>query len=96
MKFEIRDEKGEIFNTVEEPAAVFDRETGTLHKIGNRENIMAHFNVMTQAYRAHGFHDMADDVTFMELPKDQEILDKVFQNSGYIKRLYEQSLIGEN
>lgn len=92
MKFKIKDDKGEIFNTVEHPAAVFDRETGTLHKIGNRETILEQFNVITEAYRAHGFHDIADDVIYMELPKDQEEIDRVFQITGYIKRLYEKVL----
>lgn len=95
MKFQIRDEKGQIFNTVEEPAAVFDKESGTLHKIGDRENILSHFEVMTQAYRVHGFHDIADDITFMELPKNQEVIDKVFQNTGYIKRLYDKSYVSK-
>lgn len=90
MTFEIRDESGQIFNRVTNPAAVFDKETGTIHKIGERDVIIEHFNLMTEHYRAHGLHDVADDVTFMELPKIQDELDKVFQITGYIKRLHDR------
>ncbi|WP_078598565.1 hypothetical protein [Evansella clarkii] len=90
MKFEIRDEKGEVYNQVENPAAVFDLESGTLQKIGEADKMQETFNFMNDTYRTAGFHEMADDLRYMELPKDQKEIDKVFQNTGYIKRLYER------
>ncbi|MCR6108646.1 hypothetical protein HXA34_20335 [Salipaludibacillus agaradhaerens] len=91
MLFEIRDEKGEVYNRVENPAAVFDAESGTLHKIGEADKMQRAFNAMTETYREAGLHGMADDLHYMELPKDQEEIDKVFQNADYIKRLYEKA-----
>lgn len=91
MKFQIRDEKGTVFNTAENPAAVFDRDSGTLHRICERDAAIAYFNLTNDKYRAHGHHDIADDITYMELPKDQKEIDKVFQITGYIKKLYEKT-----
>lgn len=91
MKYEIRDEKGIVYNRVENPAAVFDRESGTLHKVCEREAAIAYFNMATEKYRAHGHHDIADDVTYMELPKNQQEIDRVFQITGYVKKLYEKT-----
>ncbi|MGX1195760.1 hypothetical protein [Metabacillus sp. SLBN-84] len=88
MIFEIKDEQGFIHNKVTNPAAVFDKDSGTLHKIGEREEILDYFNAMNEAYRGAGFHDIADDLHYIELPKDQEEIDKVFQITGYIKVLY--------
>ncbi|QKY71270.1 hypothetical protein [Lentibacillus sp. CBA3610] len=91
MTFEIRDGKGIVYNTVENPAAVFDSTTGTLHKIGNREAMLGYFNYMNETYRKNGFHDMADELQYMELPKNQREIDRVFQMTGYIKRLYDKT-----
>lgn len=90
MKFEIRDEKV-VHNTVENPAAVFDRESGTLHKIGERENMLAYFNDTHDKYRDNGLHHDAENLTYMELPEEQEEIDKVFQITGYIKKLYQET-----
>lgn len=86
--FDIRDEKGEVFNTVTHPAVVFDKQCGTLQKIGEYADMETYFNVTQAAYRKAGFPDVADDVTLMDLPRDQDIIDKVFQNTGYLLTLY--------
>lgn len=88
MHFEIRDEKT-VYNKVENPAVVFDRETGTLHRIGERETMVEYFNTASGKYRDKGFHAEADSLTYMELPKNQAVIDKVFQNTGYIKILHD-------
>lgn len=90
MKFEIRDEKI-TYNRVENPAAVFDRETGTLHRIGEREAMLTYFNVASETFRANDLHTEADSLTYMELPKNQQEIDRVFQITGYIKKLYEKT-----
>ena len=92
MKFEIKDGLGQVFNTVENPAALFDKATGTLHKIGERDVIIEHFNRMSEVYRVNELHDLADDLIYMELPREQEEIDKVFQITGYIKVLYEKAV----
>ncbi|MGX1266637.1 hypothetical protein RKD55_004581 [Rossellomorea marisflavi] len=88
MKYLIRDGKGTVYNTVENPAAVFDQDSGTLHRICEHEAAIEYFNQRNDRYRAHGHHDIADDLTYMELPKDQKEIDKVFQITGYIKKLH--------
>lgn len=91
MKLEIRDEKT-VYNRVENPAAVFDKESGTLHKIGERDDMLTYFNMASGKYRASGHHDMADELTYIELPKNQQEIDRVFQITGYIQRLYEKTI----
>ena len=86
----IRDGK-EVYNRVTRPAVVFDRETGTLMKIGEWEVMEEYFHKTQDEYRAVGYHEIADDVLLMELPNDQEIVDKVFQNTGYLKVLYTEA-----
>lgn len=88
--FEIRDGQGKTFNTVTNPAVVFDKSTGTLLKIGEFSDMENYFTVSQAAYRNAGFIDMADDVTLMDLPRDQNVIDKVFQNTGYLLTLYKK------
>lgn len=86
--FEVRDGQGQTFSTLENPAVVFDKKCGTLQKIGEYADMEDYFNVTQATYRKAGFPDIADDVTLMDLPRDQEIIDKVFQNTGYLLTLY--------
>lgn len=92
MKFEIIDGNGVIYNRVENPAAVFDKESGTLNRIGERDDMLTYFNMASGQYRANGHHHIADELTYMELPKNQQEIDRVFQITGYIKRLYEKTV----
>ncbi|KTF59841.1 MULTISPECIES: hypothetical protein [Bacillus amyloliquefaciens group] len=87
--FLIRDiSSGMVYNKVNNPAAVFDCEGGVLHKIGEREKMVKFYEDMKSRYKKFGFHDIADDIKFMDLPKDQGEIDKVFNICDYIKRLY--------
>lgn len=86
--FDIRDESGHVFNQTGQPTVVFDKSCGTLLKIGDYADMLNYFNVTQAAYRRVGFHSIADDVTLMELPLEQETIDKVFQNTGYLLTLY--------
>jgi len=82
-----------IYNQVESPAAVFDADTGTLLKIGESDIIFNYYEDLQQVYRDKGFPKlMADALVFVDLPKDQELIDQIFQCSGFIKTWYEQSL----
>lgn len=87
LEFLIRD-NGKIFNKVKRPAIVFDKYTGTMHKIGEYEEMELYFKIAVEAYKRQGFYGQAEDITFMELPKEQEEIDKAFQNTGYLLKLY--------
>ncbi|PAE87815.1 hypothetical protein [Shouchella clausii] len=91
MTFQIRS-GNTIYNTVENPAAVFDRESGTLHRIGEREVMRKYLDESVEIYKKNGFHDIADDLVYMELPRDQGEIDRVFQITGYIKKLYSMNV----
>jgi hypothetical protein len=82
----------ETFSKVKNPAAVFDKADGTLLKIGEKEFMEDYYKKIQGVYRQNGFHHMADDIVMIDLPKDQEIIDKVFQITGYIKRFYEKNI----
>lgn len=51
-----------------------------------------YFDTIQQSYRINGFSDIADDITLMELPKEQEEIDKVFQICDYVGVLYKRTL----
>lgn len=90
--FEIRSYDGHVFNSVENPAVVFDKNCGTLLKIGEREVMDAYFDKIQSRYRAGGFPEMADDITLIDLPRDQEVIDRVFQTIDYVGVLYKNML----
>lgn len=91
---EIRDEKGEVFNRVERPAVVMDRDCGTVLIIGEWETMETYFEDLQKKYRELGFDEAADDIVLVELPKEQEEVDKVFQNTGYMLRIYKEAIKG--
>lgn len=92
MKFEIRDESGHVFNTVTNPATIIDSVTGTRHRVGESKLIEVEYNAMRKAYIDAGLQSHADDLIFFELPKNQEHIDKVFQNTSYAKNLYDKTM----
>lgn len=89
----IRDECGKVFNKVNTPAVVFDKESGVYHKVGEYDILKDYYDLAVKAYRTQGFPEMARNLVLLELPKDQEVIDKVFQNSGYIKTYYENEVL---
>lgn len=96
QKFVFRNEKGEVFGPpTSNPAVLFTKSCGTWHKVGDLVPVLTYLNLYQKQYLTHGFTDMADDLAVMELPKDQEVIDKVFQNTGYLKRLYDKAITYE-
>lgn len=91
--FLIRDGSGQVFNEVQNPAAVYDSRDSVLIKIGEFSDMQQYFNSIQNSYRAHGFHLEADDIALMELPKDQAEIDKVFGICDYIGKLHAQKYI---
>lgn len=90
QKFLIQDSKGNIYNEVTRPAAVFDTQLGTLHKIGEYDDMLAYYEHLCYTYKAGGFPEMAADLAVMDLPADQKEIDKVFQSVDYIGLLYKR------
>jgi hypothetical protein len=90
--FLIRDHQ-KVYREVEEPYAVFHKGCWTLYKIGEKEHMESYFEFVTNRYRAFGFHGEADEIILMELPKDQEEIDKVFGIVDYIGKLYQQRML---
>lgn len=88
----VRDETGKVFNKVSNPAIVFDKESGVYHKIGEYEIMKSYHEAAVVVYQRNEFYKMAEDLILLELPKDQEVLDNVFQISGYIKKFYEEKV----
>lgn len=91
MLFLLRDHK-KVYRELKEPYAVFDKICGTLLRIGEKEEMESYLETVTNRYRAFGLHGVADEITLMELPKDQEEIDKVFGIVDYIGRLYQQRM----
>lgn len=88
--FLIRDGSGKVYNKVIIPAVVYDAKDSVLLKIGEKEEMETYFETVQNQYRFFGFNEMADDISFMELPKDQETIDKVFQICDYIGKLHKR------
>lgn len=91
-KLQIRDEN-KVYNTVENPAAIFEVEQGILLHIGEREAIMTAYETMNKLFSAYNKTHLAHDIEYIDLPKDQTVLDNVFQKSGYIKKLHEEMTV---
>ena len=70
--FKIQDESGKVYNAVNRPTAVYDAHNSVLLKVGEYENMVHYFDIVQETYRNQGFHDVADDICLMELPKVQE------------------------
>ena len=90
----IRDSKGEIFNEVKNPAVVADkspRGNYIMLKIGEREDMEKYYDTVVSNFEKMKFPQFAKDLCLVDLPKEQEIVDRVFQTTGYIDRF-----IGEN
>jgi hypothetical protein len=93
IMYQIRDEKGRVFNEVLVPTAVYDSRDSVLLKIGEKEDMESFFEEVQNRYRAFGFQQEADDICLMELPKEQAEIDKVFQICDYIGVLHKKAFI---
>ncbi|PLS19403.1 hypothetical protein CVD28_03030 [Bacillus sp. M6-12] len=91
--YQIRDGQGKVFNEVVNPTVVYDSRDSVLLKIGEKEVMETYFETVQNQYRAFGLHDVADDISLMELPKNQEEIDKVFQICDYIGVLHKKAFI---
>lgn len=90
--FLIQDGQGKVFNRVQNPTAVYDAKDSVLLKIGEWGNMYDYFEKVQERYRFYGYSGVAKDIRIMELPKDQEVIDKVFQICDYIGVLHRNAL----
>lgn len=74
-----------VYNELTEPAILFDNKTFVLHKIHEKNVIAQLFQEWSDAYQKAGFPQMANSLAWMEIPKHQELIDKIFNNTGYIE-----------
>lgn len=86
--FKVRDSDGMAYSQVKNPAALYDAEFSVLHKIGESAFIAAEYKRMVEAYRNAGLYDEANALQTMDLPHDQEEIDKVYQICDYIGVLH--------
>lgn len=86
---EIRSENGQVFNTIIRPAVVADVVSGVIFKINEYEIMESYYSSVIKAYTDCGLHDIAKQILLIELPKDQDQIDKIFQISGYVKTFYD-------
>lgn len=87
----IRDDKGVVIGDVNEPFAVFNKETGELFKIGSFEHVYPFYDTLTTAYFFNEQYDKVQTIEMMSLPKDQDIINDICKNKGFIKELYNQN-----
>jgi hypothetical protein len=87
---------GDILYELNEPAVLFSLdEYLTLHKIGDKESVSAYYDKILAKAKTAGHPDLLEDYVLADLPKDVEILNKVYNNSMYLKTLF-KDLVGQN
>lgn len=87
-KYLVRDAKGNIFNELINPAVVFDKDLGVLLKIGEFDVMLEYYKETVNLYNNAKIGHAAESIALMNLPKNQDEIDKAFQISGYINVLY--------
>lgn len=89
---QVRDGYGKVYQTLKNPAVLFDKDSGVLLKIGEAHHIAMAHEEYAAKYREHGHHGMANDLTYLELPLDQELVDNIFQKTGYLRSMMAEQL----
>lgn len=92
---EIRNQWGKIYCITENPAALCDKETKTLLKIGDLKYIKECQRMITELCKSEGANKFASDLVVVKIPKIQEEVDKCFHNTGYIDRYITDDLNNE-
>lgn len=69
-------------------AVMFDKSCGTVYKVGDYNLLKGYYNETQELYRNSGYDDIADDLVLMELPSNEEEIEKVISIAGYVKNLY--------
>lgn len=72
------------------PAMMLDIEIGVLLKIGDHVDVERYFNDAVSRYRNAGF-DGHKSFRYVTLPKDVELLNRLFLTSGYAGKWYKEN-----
>lgn len=83
-QFLIRDSLGNVFNKVNDPAVIVDN--NILIKIGEYNDMLEYLEVMKEKYYKGGYIEFADNLSVIKVPKNQQEIDKIFNNSNYIDK----------
>jgi len=79
-----------ISRCLDEIAIVLDKESSTRHKVGDPEKVKGWYDNAVEAYRDHGFGEMADDLVLIQGRFTLEDLDMLMSCSGHAATLYKQ------
>jgi len=91
----IRDSKGELFNEVKNPAVVADkspRGNYIMLKIGEKEVMEEYYDTVVSNFEKMKFPQFAKDLCLIDLPKNQKIIDRIFQTTGYIDKFIREHI----
>lgn len=83
-KIQLRDNR-QVYRELEEPFMVIT-DLGVVMRYGEREEMEEYYKQSLEAYSKFGYLEMADTLILVEMPKDQEEVDRLFNISGYAKR----------
>lgn len=81
-----------LFENQPEIAIVVDTATGTLHKHGQVAYAQAWHKKTQEAFRKHGFGDMADDIVCVCGAFDVEDINRCLSHTGYAGHLVKKIL----
>lgn len=89
----IKNPNGEVISSVKKPAALFDTEDGTLYKLGEYVEVKSHYERCVSIYKEFGMEDQLETLAFLELKKDQELIDNIFQDSSHLQEIYKETKV---
>ncbi|QST02106.1 hypothetical protein IMZ31_21895 (plasmid) [Pontibacillus sp. ALD_SL1] len=70
------------------PSVLFDRDTFTVLKIGNRSMVQDYYEESIRKCQQNG-SDLFESWYLMDLPKDAHVLNRIFHHTGYLERMLE-------
>lgn len=84
---------------VSDPTVLFDRNFGTTHKYGSYDMVKKVYNDMYKQFADNNLTEIAENLTLMEMPKDQDEIDKfvnIIDYAGnYYKKLIKEGVIND-
>lgn len=90
--FLIRNINSDEVTEVAEPMVVFDTHTGEIFTIGSFEQTYPFYDTMMTAHLVNNNYEKSQHIHLMSLPKDQSLIDKIYEQKGFIKEIYKQKI----